>query len=134
MHIREQIGYPDYILEDRNKHLDDEYSNVRPQPRGPQGLSVPSPHPDGPPAQSCEPGASRAPAGGAGTNPAPSLGGPLRSQSGRPKPPEAPPPPAPRARWPCRGLPSQPQGLSPATLGPSLTPGRDRSSPIAELL
>ncbi|XP_045841007.1 membrane metallo-endopeptidase-like 1 [Meles meles] len=28
MHIREQIGYPDYILEERNKHLDDEYSNL----------------------------------------------------------------------------------------------------------
>ncbi|XP_044919522.1 membrane metallo-endopeptidase-like 1 isoform X4 [Mustela putorius furo] len=28
MHIREQIGYPDYILEDKNKHLDDEYSNL----------------------------------------------------------------------------------------------------------
>ncbi|XP_047583983.1 membrane metallo-endopeptidase-like 1 isoform X3 [Lutra lutra] len=28
MHIREQIGYPDYILEEGNKHLDDEYSNL----------------------------------------------------------------------------------------------------------
>lgn len=29
MNIREQIGYPDYILEEANKHLDEEYSNVR---------------------------------------------------------------------------------------------------------
>ncbi|XP_069933191.1 membrane metallo-endopeptidase-like 1 isoform X2 [Oryctolagus cuniculus] len=28
MSIREQIGYPDYILEARNKHLDEEYSNL----------------------------------------------------------------------------------------------------------
>ncbi|XP_058575357.1 membrane metallo-endopeptidase-like 1 isoform X2 [Neofelis nebulosa] len=28
MSIREQIGYPDYILEERNKHLDEEYSNL----------------------------------------------------------------------------------------------------------
>nr|XP_035945490.1 membrane metallo-endopeptidase-like 1 isoform X6 [Halichoerus grypus] len=28
MNIREQIGYPDYILEERNKHLDEEYSNL----------------------------------------------------------------------------------------------------------
>lgn len=32
MSIREQIGYPDYILEERNKHLDEEYSNVSPSP------------------------------------------------------------------------------------------------------
>lgn len=32
MNIREQIGYPDYILEEGNKHLDEEYSNVRPSP------------------------------------------------------------------------------------------------------
>lgn len=29
MNIREQIGYPDYILEESNRHLDEEYSNVR---------------------------------------------------------------------------------------------------------
>lgn len=29
MNIREQIGYPDYILEDNNRHLDEEYSSVR---------------------------------------------------------------------------------------------------------
>lgn len=34
MSIREQIGYPNYILEDRNKHLDEEYSKVRPHQRG----------------------------------------------------------------------------------------------------
>ncbi|XP_061043157.1 membrane metallo-endopeptidase-like 1 [Eubalaena glacialis] len=28
MSIREQIGYPDYILEEGNKHLDEEYSNL----------------------------------------------------------------------------------------------------------
>ncbi|XP_021015784.1 membrane metallo-endopeptidase-like 1 isoform X1 [Mus caroli] len=28
MNIREQIGYPDYILEDNNKHLDEEYSSL----------------------------------------------------------------------------------------------------------
>ncbi|XP_027621230.1 membrane metallo-endopeptidase-like 1 isoform X3 [Tupaia chinensis] len=28
MSIREQIGYPDYILEEKNKHLDEEYSNL----------------------------------------------------------------------------------------------------------
>lgn len=28
MSIREQIGYPDYILEESNRHLDEEYSNV----------------------------------------------------------------------------------------------------------
>ncbi|XP_070330267.1 membrane metallo-endopeptidase-like 1 isoform X3 [Odocoileus virginianus] len=28
MNIREQIGYPDYILEEANKHLDEEYSNL----------------------------------------------------------------------------------------------------------
>lgn len=28
MNIREQIGYADYILEEENKHLDEEYSNV----------------------------------------------------------------------------------------------------------
>ncbi|XP_019514074.1 PREDICTED: membrane metallo-endopeptidase-like 1 [Hipposideros armiger] len=28
MSIREQIGYPDYILEERNKHLDEEYSSL----------------------------------------------------------------------------------------------------------
>ncbi|XP_037684646.1 membrane metallo-endopeptidase-like 1 [Choloepus didactylus] len=28
MNIREQIGYPDYILEERNKYLDEEYSNL----------------------------------------------------------------------------------------------------------
>ncbi|XP_062959646.1 membrane metallo-endopeptidase-like 1 [Cynocephalus volans] len=28
MSIREQVGYPDYILEERNKHLDEEYSNL----------------------------------------------------------------------------------------------------------
>ncbi|XP_077007654.1 membrane metallo-endopeptidase-like 1 isoform X2 [Tamandua tetradactyla] len=28
MNIREQIGYPDYILEESNKHLDEEYSNL----------------------------------------------------------------------------------------------------------
>ncbi|ELR61334.1 Membrane metallo-endopeptidase-like 1 [Bos mutus] len=28
MNIREQIGYPDYILEEGNKHLDEEYSNL----------------------------------------------------------------------------------------------------------
>uniref|UniRef100_A0A5F5Q2G6 Membrane metalloendopeptidase like 1 n=1 Tax=Equus caballus TaxID=9796 RepID=A0A5F5Q2G6_HORSE len=28
MSIREQIGYPNYILEDRNKHLDEEYSKL----------------------------------------------------------------------------------------------------------
>ncbi|TKC42938.1 hypothetical protein EI555_019468, partial [Monodon monoceros] len=28
MSIREQVGYPDYILEEGNKHLDEEYSNL----------------------------------------------------------------------------------------------------------
>ncbi|XP_057640671.1 membrane metallo-endopeptidase-like 1 [Chionomys nivalis] len=28
MNIREQIGYPDYILEENNRHLDEEYSNL----------------------------------------------------------------------------------------------------------
>ncbi|XP_026645839.1 membrane metallo-endopeptidase-like 1 isoform X4 [Microtus ochrogaster] len=28
MNIREQIGYPDYILEESNRHLDEEYSNL----------------------------------------------------------------------------------------------------------
>ncbi|XP_048205766.1 LOW QUALITY PROTEIN: membrane metallo-endopeptidase-like 1 [Perognathus longimembris pacificus] len=28
LNIREQIGYPDYILEDTNRHLDDEYSSL----------------------------------------------------------------------------------------------------------
>ncbi|KAL1776596.1 membrane metallo-endopeptidase-like 1 isoform X1 [Sigmodon hispidus] len=28
MNIREQIGYPDYILEEHNKHLDEEYSSL----------------------------------------------------------------------------------------------------------
>lgn len=28
MNIREQIGYPDYILDDNNRHLDEEYSSV----------------------------------------------------------------------------------------------------------
>ncbi|XP_058160587.1 LOW QUALITY PROTEIN: membrane metallo-endopeptidase-like 1 [Dasypus novemcinctus] len=28
MNIREQIGYPDYILEEENPHLDEEYSNL----------------------------------------------------------------------------------------------------------
>lgn len=28
LNIREQIGYPDYILEDNNRHLDEEYSSV----------------------------------------------------------------------------------------------------------
>ncbi|XP_006196655.2 membrane metallo-endopeptidase-like 1 isoform X2 [Vicugna pacos] len=28
MSIREQIGYPDYILEEKNKHLDEEYSKL----------------------------------------------------------------------------------------------------------
>ncbi|GAB1289319.1 Membrane metallo-endopeptidase-like 1 [Apodemus speciosus] len=28
MNIREQIGYPDYILEDNNRHLDEEYSSL----------------------------------------------------------------------------------------------------------
>lgn len=46
MNIREQIGYPEYILEDRNKHLDEEYSNVRTPPRGLQNLTCPlTPHP-----------------------------------------------------------------------------------------
>ncbi|ELK10607.1 Membrane metallo-endopeptidase-like 1 [Pteropus alecto] len=35
MSMREQIGYPDYILDERNKHLDEEYSNVRPSPGQP---------------------------------------------------------------------------------------------------
>ncbi|KAG8505481.1 Membrane metallo-endopeptidase-like 1 [Galemys pyrenaicus] len=34
--IQEQIGYPDYILEESNKHLDEEYSNVRPRPAPPE--------------------------------------------------------------------------------------------------
>lgn len=29
MAIKEQIGYPDYILEDQNEKLDQEYANVR---------------------------------------------------------------------------------------------------------
>lgn len=29
MNIREQIGYPDYILDEHNRHLDEEYSSVR---------------------------------------------------------------------------------------------------------
>ena len=33
MSIREQIGHPDYILEETNRRLDEEYSNVRPQPQ-----------------------------------------------------------------------------------------------------
>lgn len=43
MSIREQIGYPDYILEERNKHLDEEYSNVRPTPGqgGPENFTCP---------------------------------------------------------------------------------------------
>lgn len=45
MHIREQIGYPDYILEERNKHLDDEYSNVRPARSPGASRASPSPHP-----------------------------------------------------------------------------------------
>ncbi|XP_004425563.1 PREDICTED: membrane metallo-endopeptidase-like 1 [Ceratotherium simum simum] len=28
MSMREQIGYPDYLLQERNKHLDEEYSNL----------------------------------------------------------------------------------------------------------
>lgn len=28
MAIKEQIGYPDYILEDHNEKLDQEYTNV----------------------------------------------------------------------------------------------------------
>nr|KAF6506588.1 membrane metalloendopeptidase like 1 [Rousettus aegyptiacus] len=28
MSMREQIGYPDYILDEKNKHLDEEYSNL----------------------------------------------------------------------------------------------------------
>lgn len=28
MAIKEQIGYPDYILEDHNEKLDQEYANV----------------------------------------------------------------------------------------------------------
>lgn len=52
MNIREQIGYPDYILEEGNKHLDEEYSNVcvpmgppsPPPGRGPsRAPPVPSP-------------------------------------------------------------------------------------------
>lgn len=30
--MKVQIGYPDYILDERSKHLDKEYSNVRPAP------------------------------------------------------------------------------------------------------
>lgn len=40
MSMREQIGYPDYILDESNKHLDEEYSNVRPSP----GQPHPEPH------------------------------------------------------------------------------------------
>ena len=48
MNLREQIGYPHYILEEANKHLDEEYSNVRipvgaPRARGPQEPHL-SPH------------------------------------------------------------------------------------------
>lgn len=42
MNIREQIGYPDYILEDNNEHLDEEYSSVRTFFRSALGLP-PSP-------------------------------------------------------------------------------------------
>jgi hypothetical protein len=54
MNIREQIGYPDYILEDNNKHLDEEYSSVRtfsapparpPAPQSPVLSQPPPPHP-----------------------------------------------------------------------------------------
>ena len=45
MSIREQIGYPDYILEEGNKHLDEEYSDVRATPDSPP---VPSPQPNPP--------------------------------------------------------------------------------------
>lgn len=30
MSMKVQIGYPDYILDERSKYLDKEYSNVRP--------------------------------------------------------------------------------------------------------
>lgn len=47
MSIREQIGYPDYILEERNKHLDEEYSSVSPSPsrRALESPTVTSPNP-----------------------------------------------------------------------------------------
>lgn len=45
MNIREQIGYPDYILEEGNKHLDEEYSNVRPGPGQGARQDLPAPAP-----------------------------------------------------------------------------------------
>lgn len=41
MSIREQIGYPDYILEEKDKHLDEEYSSVRAPPGLPQAPCPP---------------------------------------------------------------------------------------------
>lgn len=48
MGIREQIGYPDYILEE-NKHLDEEYSNVRPHPVPRSSARPPTPTHSKPP-------------------------------------------------------------------------------------
>lgn len=45
MSIQEQVGYPDYILEEGNKHLDKEYSNVRATHTAPP---VPWPQPNPP--------------------------------------------------------------------------------------
>ena len=44
MNIREQIGYPNYILEEANKHLDEEYSNVRIPMGAPQAGGPREPH------------------------------------------------------------------------------------------
>lgn len=44
MSMKVQIGYPDYILDERSKRLDREYSNVRPTPAR-EPLSPPSPPP-----------------------------------------------------------------------------------------
>lgn len=45
MSIQEQVGYPDYILEEGNKHLDEEYSDVRATHTAPP---VPWPQPNPP--------------------------------------------------------------------------------------
>jgi hypothetical protein len=43
LNIREQIGYPDYILEEKNKRLDEEYSSVRPALQFPKSSAHPLP-------------------------------------------------------------------------------------------
>lgn len=128
MNIREQIGYPDYILEERNKHLDEEYSNVCPIPsQGPSKASpIPLPQPALPLSQPWEPSACNSGARGTVTDTAtlqqravapelPVTEGKLllggRELQKCPEPALTPPPPIfTQSPWPCARQPGQSQG------------------------